>query len=342
MRKLWYYFVKAYIRTGFIFYFKKVIRTHIDNIPLDKAVLYVANHQNALIDPLLIGAFTPKEMYYLTRAQVFNNKWISKILYSVNMLPIYRIRDGYESLSKNEAVFNICYKILGKRGKVLIFPEGNHNIQRRVRILSKGFTRIVFGALEKNPDLEVVIVPIGLNYSKFSAYASMVNINYGEPIAVNPFWNDLPEPEAANALKEKVSQAMKNLTTHIESSTEHDEIIKHFRPKEFLHPEKVNKRLLSGDSLPKVFIPQKRGFNLLEFLVRLNSFFPLLIWKQIEKKIDEREFIATFKFTVAITAVPIFYLIQSCIIGSWFTPAAGYTYFFISVLAAFILTKTKK
>ena len=62
MKILWYLFVKIYVRTGFAFYFKKINLVGIENIPKKRAILFVSNHQNALIDPLLIGAITPREL----------------------------------------------------------------------------------------------------------------------------------------------------------------------------------------------------------------------------------------------------------------------------------------
>jgi len=142
MKKIWYLFVKLYVRLGFAFYFKKIMISGLENIPKDKAILFVANHQNALIDPILIASIMPRELNFLTRADVFNKPLIKALLSTVNMMPIYRIKDGRTGLSKNEEVFEKCHKILNNNGTILIFPEGNHNIQRRLRILSKGFINI--------------------------------------------------------------------------------------------------------------------------------------------------------------------------------------------------------
>ena len=113
MKKIWYLFVKFYMRLGFAFYFKRIQVSGVQNIPKKKAVLFVANHQNALVDPLLIGALTPRELNFLTRADVFDKPFIRMLLSTVNMLPIYRIKDGRNNLSKNEEVFEKCHEIIG-------------------------------------------------------------------------------------------------------------------------------------------------------------------------------------------------------------------------------------
>ncbi len=341
MKYLWYLFVKMYVRLGFAFYFKKIDLVGIKNIPRKKAVLFVANHQNALIDPLLIGALTPRELNFLTRADVFNRPLIKALLSTVNMLPIYRIRDGLTSLSKNEEVFKKCYHIFGRNGTVLIFPEGNHNIQRRIRVLSKGFTRIAFGSLEKHPEKEILVVPVGINYSNAKKYGSSVRIIFGTPISVQEHLKETEINEAATSLKNEVSDAMKKLVTHIEDHEQHDEIIKFFAEEEFLYPEKVNVKLLNINNLKNPVPEKKDRFNFLTPLVKANSILPLLLWKQLSPKIEEEEFIATYKFSLGITAFPSFYLLQTWIVYSLLGSIYGFTYLSLSFLSVYLFTKSR-
>ncbi len=348
MKQIWYLMVKLYVRTGFAFYFKKVEVTGLERVPRDKAVLFVANHQNALIDPLLIGAYMPRVLYFLTRADVFYTPLVRALLSSVNMLPIYRIRDGRESLSKNEEVFEKCFRILNNQGTVLIFPEGNHNIQRRVRMLSKGFTRIVFGALENYGDHELMIVPIGLNYTNARLYASSVRLVTGEPIRANDYFRSSEDSGtvsgsngAALALRNEVRERMKELVTHIEDTERHDHLEACFEEEEFLYPEQVNARLESPELLEPVESKRGPSFNFLLPLVRANSFFPLLIWRHFRSKITEEEFIATYRFAVGMTAFPVFYCLQALIVGTLFGAPVGWIYLAASVASVYLLTKSR-
>ncbi len=340
-RRLWYYFVKYYMRTGFAFYFKSVRIVGEENIPDKKAILFVANHQNALLDPLLIGATNKRILHFITQAQVFKNSIVNSMLVYINMLPIYRIRDGYDTLSKNEDTFQKCYKILDNKQTLLIFAEGSHSLQRRVRVLSKGFTRIAFGALEQNPNNEIDIIPIGYNYSDAEKYGSSASVYYGKPISVNYYWNKFDKNESAIELIHAVSKQLKMLTTHIEDRSNYDEIVQHFKADDFLYPEKVNKALEDIDTLPPIPAKKKNSFNPLLLLVKINSIFPLLIWKKVYPKIKETEYISTFRFTVGITTLPVFYLVQTAIISYFFGGEIGLIYLVISVLAVYILTKTR-
>ena len=348
MKLIWYLIVKLYVRTGFAFYFKKVKVMGLENVPRNKAVLFVANHQNALIDPLLIGAFIPRQLHFLTRADVFYKPVVRALLSTVNMLPIYRIRDGRDSLSKNEEVFQKCYKILNEKGTVLIFPEGNHNIQRRVRVLSKGFTRIVFGAIENYGDHELMVVPIGINYTNARRYASSVCLIVGEPIRANDYYDrqkgsgeSAALNGASSALKHMVRERLKGLVTHIEDAEQHDHLESCFEEEEFLDPNAVNKKLERSEQLYPLEKGPKRTFNFLLPIVRANSFFPLLIWKYLSPKIDEEEFIATYRFALGITAFPVFYCIQSLLIGAFFGTPTAWIYLFISFFSVYLLTKSR-
>ncbi|MGA9269708.1 MAG: lysophospholipid acyltransferase family protein [Lutimonas sp.] len=341
MKLIWYLLVKLYVRTGFAFYFKKVEIQGIENVPKNTAVLFVANHQNALIDPLLLGAFMPRQLHFLTRADVFDKPLVRALLSTVNMLPIYRIRDGREGLSKNEEVFQKCFKILNRKGTVLIFPEGNHNIQRRVRILSKGFTRIVFGALDEYGDHELMVVPVGINYTNARKYASNVSLHVGEAIRANDYYQREEHKVSSSALKEAVRDRLKKLTTHIEDQENYDYLETCFEEDEFINPKMVNSKLEQPGLLKPVIRDMSTDFNMLLPLVKANSFFPLLIWKYLKPKITEEEFISTYKFSVGITAFPLFYLAQSGILTLFFGSGVGWTYLGLSLLSVWLLTKSR-
>jgi len=341
MKKIWYLFVKLYMRLGFAFYFKKILISGIENIPKNKAILFVSNHQNALIDPLLIGAISPRELNFLTRADVFNKPMIKALLSTVNMMPIYRITDGRNSMSKNDEIFNKCFKILNNNGTILIFPEGNHNIQRRLRILKKGFTRIIMGTLESNPDQEIVVVPIGINYTNAKKFASSVHLMFGEPILVNDHHKNSALNGASSELKNDVSVAMKKLITHIENAEHHDKIAAAFKEEEFLHPSKVNEKLQDIDHTHDEIVSEDNQFHFLKPFVLVNSFIPILVWRNMYPKIKEEEFIATWRFTIGITLFPICYLLQAGIVAYLFDDLTGYIYLGLSFLIVYLFVKSK-
>ncbi len=316
---LWYYTVRAYIKATLYFYFKKIVFVGQDNIPQKEAVLFVSNHQNALLDPLVIAVSNKRLCYYLTRASVFKNPIVKRLLQSVNMLPIYRIRDGWQSLGNNKNVFNNCFKILKRKKSLLIFPEGNHSLNRRVRPLSRGFTKIIYGTLAENPQLKIYIVPVGLNYNEHTQYPQSVAVYYGKAFLANPFYDKENVPQSALKLTRKVQKELQLLTTHIDDLELHDTKVAQLQALEtdFLNPIKTNK-LLQKISEKQVDNPKTKTpylyFRFVYGLVLLFSWLPYLIWRYIKPKISDKVFTSTYRYAVAAVLIPLFCLTQSYLI----------------------------
>jgi len=343
LKYIWYHIIKIYISTGLFFFFKKIIVHNVDNIPKKGAILLVSNHKNALLDPLLIATTTERNIHFLTRASAFKVKFVKWLLSTLNMLPIYRMRDGKETLAKNEEIFNKCYGILNDKKCLLIFPEGTHDLKRWVRPLSKGFTRITFGALEQNPMLELHIVPVGLNFTSATEFAESVSIYYGKPISVNNYYKSSNINASATELKNVIREKLKELTTHIEDDN-YDETIEKLGNVDFLDPIKINNHLKNSESI-KIentnFKKPSKLWKILKMTVRINSIIPIFFYQLFEPKIKEIEFIATTKFAIGITAFPLFYLLQSLIVSLIFGVQIAIIYVIISVMLVLLLSKTK-
>src|SRR6056297_3984123 len=87
---------------------------------------------------------------FFWRVHIFKHPLIARILTFLKLLPIYRIRDGYESLQRNDWILEKVGDLLQHKRSLVIFPEGNHSAERRLRPLKKGICRIAFQAEEKN------------------------------------------------------------------------------------------------------------------------------------------------------------------------------------------------
>ncbi len=334
--------MRAYLGLGLFFYFRRIHRIDLNNIPEDKPVLILPNHQNALLDALIIAVKGKRISYFLTRASAFHSPLIGKILKSYRMLPVYRIRDGIRTIKKNDEVFEACSELLNQRQSLVIFPEGNHNLKRTVRPLSKGFTRIIFDTLNKYPDLDVQLVPVGFNYKNPEGFVDEVSLHVGKPIKAKDY-DSYERNEAVLKLKADIHQSMSKLTTHIPPH-HYEDILTKLKAQEvdFLNPKLVNASI-SNNFKNEIF--EKRPQNtilrqLFKGLLILNLWLPYLIWKMwIEPKIKEVEFVSTFRFTVVITLVPFYLLILIVLLTGvfgWFTATA---YLLIVIILALIVVK---
>jgi 1-acyl-sn-glycerol-3-phosphate acyltransferase len=337
MKNIWYLFLRTYAQLGFFFFYKKIKVTGKENIPFDKPVMFVSNHPNALIDPLLVATTNHRTTYFFTRAAVFKPGLVDWFMRSANMLPVYRIRDGLSTVKKNEAIFEFSFTLLKEKLALLIFAEGSHSLERRVRPLSKGFTRVVFGALEEYPDLDIAIVPIGINYNSPTEYGSKVSLIYAPPIYVNNFRSEDPNIQAIELTK-ATSDALKEIVCHIEDPDFDTSVID---KDEYLNPVEFNEKLMTGNLNS---VPNNTGkrFNFFGLLFKLNSFLPLLFWKKKQKEIEEEEFIATYKYSIGITVFPIIYVLQAIILGAFFGKTMAWIYLISSLAVALIYVKTKK
>lgn len=301
MKKLWYSFFKIFIQTGLFFYTKRIKIVGKEHIPKKGAVLFAVNHPNGLLDPLVVTTNTPRVTHYLVRAAIFKKPIVKKLLATLNLMPIYRIRDGVKELSKNTAVFNDCFEILNKQSALMIFPEGSHDRRRTIRPISKGFTRILFGAIDKYPDLKITIIPVGVSYQNSSSFPSKVAIHYGKPILANDLYNPKEINHSINSIKEAVSLQLKQLSVHIPYDENYEHILEKLNNSnvDFTNVTAVNKSIKK-----QVFKNYKAPINfgiIFKFLFILNSLVPWTLWKLVKTKIDEIEFIDTFRFGFTIS-----------------------------------------
>lgn len=342
MKNIWLHTVRVYISIGLFFYYKQIIVVKENPIPKNKPLLFLSNHQNALIDALLIATTSGRFSYFLTRASVFKGNIVSKLLHSVNMLPVYRVRDGWSTITKNNFIFKTCTEKLKKNEAVALFPEGSHHINRTVRPLSKGFTRIIFDSLSVYPDLDLQLVPIGINYKHGTTFGDSVALYYGKPISAKKLVTNFSNEEMIN-LRNTIQEKIKNLTTHIDNLA-YCEIIEKLNDLQvdFLNPKAVNNCIDTNFQQCEMEPKQTKNW-LKQFFVGLlvfNLFLPFVIWRYyIKPKIDEVEFIATFRFAIAITLVPFWLIVVSVVLAYNFGFFYVITYILIVIIIALLSVK---
>ena len=326
MKSLLYVAFKGLIRTGFRCYYKEIRMTDMDRVPLDRAVMLLPNHQNALMDPLLYAAFAKGKPYFLTRSDVFENKVFKWIFEGMRMMPIYRLRDGRETLSKNEAVFKRCAALFSQGEQLLLFPEANHSLRRQVRPLSKGFTRILTQSFEQYSKLEIAIVPVGMNYQAAARFPDRVALYFGHPFDTRKYWSESNAELDFNPLRDRVYKAIAQLTTHIPPEENYELWEKRLGATrvDFLDPVAINTTLAKGEASLREPLEKSHILGRIwDFLLRGINAPVWLPWRWIlAKKVPEPEFTSTFRFVYCLMAFPIYYLLLGLILLV-FLPLSG-------------------
>ncbi len=344
MKKLRYALLRGTLKTGLFFYFRNITVEGTGFIPERGAVLFVSNHQNALIDPLIIGSYNGRNTHFLTRASVFKRSWVGRLLRMFQLIPIYRFRDGFATLKENKNTFQECVKILGEKQAILIFAEGSHNLVRRVRPLTKGFVKIISDTLDMQPELQINIVPVGLNYEEAAQHPSGAHLCFGPAIPANPYFTGNDFKETARTLTDEVFKRLTQLTVHIPAQA-YEETMNDLKKQEvdFQNHRKINEWISNRKTvLPKANKSGSLLWKGLYFLFVLNTLVPYLIWRfAIAPSVKEREFLATFRFAVGMTLIPLFYAIQALLISSFFGWTYAVLYIMLSVLLLLAVSKLR-
>ena len=221
-----YKFLELLLKISVRIYFKNKVITGRDNIPKGKPVLFVANHPGAFLDPIVIGSYADRSLYYIARGESFKNKFSAWFFKKIHMIPVYRKEETPELTHKNEAVFGACYEHFENGRSLMIFPEGTSKIEYRLRKVKSGAARIVLGAESKNNfKLGLSIVPVGITYSNPMNFRTNVQVNFGKSISIDAYKDSYQEDSFATAktLTKDIEQSIKNEMLLIENR-ENDQI----------------------------------------------------------------------------------------------------------------------
>jgi len=251
------------------------------NLPNNKPVILAVNHTNAFMDAIVIAAQISRSVNFLTRGDIFKNPISRIFLEGLHQIPIYRQRDGRDSLQKNDETFEIVNKKLEKNKCVLIFPEADCFPIKRVRPLKKGIARIAFGVMEKNNwQIDPFIVPTGVNYINHVQFRTETLICFGKPIRIKNYENLFKENEAAatKALLDDIEKELKKeviiVDEAIEKTTEN--ALQLLRNSQTYHPfiwlyrntTRFELEKKAAQNISKLYKTNIEKFNLFENLLK--------------------------------------------------------------------------
>ncbi len=187
-------------------------------MPVDKPVLLAANHPTAFVDPCLLGIFLYPPLYNMTRGDVFRKPFFRKLMDSINMFPVFRMRDGFRGRDRNQEVFEFCEKKLLEKRVVTIYVEGEHHLEKHVRPVQKGILRIAFDTYEKHRLDDLQIIPAGCNYVWGDRPRDEAMVCIGTPILVRDYWEayQANPADAMAQLANDIEAALKTVCLHID------------------------------------------------------------------------------------------------------------------------------
>jgi glycerol-3-phosphate O-acyltransferase/dihydroxyacetone phosphate acyltransferase len=182
------------------------------------AVLVVANHPNALLDPLIIFRIAGRVVRPLAKEPLFKHPLIGPVLKALGGLPVYRRQDHPDQMHQNERTFDAAVAALHAGDAVQIFPEGQSHSEAHLTPLKTGAARIAFKAeADAGWQLHLKIVPVGLTYARKTFFRGRVVAMVGEPFEIRA-WKTSYEADPVLAVKhitEELTHRLEELTLNL-------------------------------------------------------------------------------------------------------------------------------
>ena len=167
----------------------------IENVPVNRPIIFVLNHPNGLLDPLVLMVGLKQRVAFLAKSTLFGNPVGRTLCETFGALPIYRQKDDGlaggpqgDARERNEAIFARCRAILQEGRTMALFPEGTTHSGTQLLQLRTGAARIALSAEDEvDWTAGVQIVPVGLWYQNKTSFRSSVLLVVGEPFDLSTY-----------------------------------------------------------------------------------------------------------------------------------------------------------
>lgn len=171
-----------------------------ENIPKDKACIYVSNHRT-YADPPLIVLGVKRKFSFMAKEELFKFKPFALLIKSLGAFPVSRGK-GDETAIENSL------KAISQGRNLVIFPEGTRSKDGK---LGRGKTGAALIAAKAHTD----IVPVGIIFEGDKLhFRSKITVRYGKPISSDGYSDENGEPVLKKLVKLK-NQYMDSIRTLI-------------------------------------------------------------------------------------------------------------------------------
>jgi len=196
-------------------YYSRIEVEGADKIPAHGAVLFVANHANSLLDPVIVGIAAKRPVHFLAKAPLFQIPVFGRLLFAFGMVPAFRAADDAGQVGRNFEALSRAANFLTRGEAVGIFPEGKSHDALQLDQVKSGAARIALQAIEAGTDL--TIVPLGLNYERKERFRSAVWIQVGEPVHVREWLAANPSEarQQIRLLTGEIDRRLREVVVHL-------------------------------------------------------------------------------------------------------------------------------
>ena len=163
-----------------------------EKIPASGPLLIAANHQNALVDSLIVGWLVPRRVAMTAKATLTDNPLIALLFRLLRVVPLRRVSDEARKQdglpvdrSRNARAFEEMLNLLGRNGALLIFPEGKSHNETGLEPLKTGLARLALQARDESAIAGLRILPLGLVFEDKGTPGTVVGAHVGTAIEMD-------------------------------------------------------------------------------------------------------------------------------------------------------------
>jgi 1-acyl-sn-glycerol-3-phosphate acyltransferase len=153
--------IRAFARMLLSVFYRRIDVVGLEHVPATAPLIVAANHQNGLVDPMLLLAALSRTLRPLAKAGLFRHPIIAPFLHAARALPVHRRQDADGDTSGNALTFRAVSEALGRREAIVIFPEGVSQPEPTLMTLRTGAARLLLEAQAAGAP-PVTLLPVGL------------------------------------------------------------------------------------------------------------------------------------------------------------------------------------
>ncbi|MGE5415183.1 MAG: lysophospholipid acyltransferase family protein [Acidobacteriota bacterium] len=193
-----YFLVRLMARL--VFWVLRIRYQGVEKFPSEGAVIIASNHIN-FWDPVLVSAFLRRQVHFLAKAELFDNKLIGWFLKSLNAIPVKRGAPDRRALRR-------AIEVLENQGVLGIFPEGTRSQTGEV-------TKAYHGAAMLAVKGKAQVIPVGcINTTQafsFGGWQDAVIIKYGDMVTYNEQYGDRTNTAALEEISQDIMHRISDL-----------------------------------------------------------------------------------------------------------------------------------
>lgn len=178
-----------------VFYKVKINGLH--NIPKTGRLIICSNHRG-LTDPLLLAAIIPRDLNYMAKKELFDNKLLGFFIRKLGAFPVDRESSGLTAIKT-------AIKVLKKDKVFAMFPQGTRTIDEGNEDVKPGIAMISIKG--RSP-----IIPIHID-TQYEIFKD-ININIGKPIYFDEYFDRKISSDEYKTLSKQVLREIYKLKSN--------------------------------------------------------------------------------------------------------------------------------